>query len=58
MNTDRNATGIPELLRQIYAQAYVEFVIKNPLMQPGSKLNSELFEKKLQDLVQSHSAFS
>jgi len=58
MNSDKRATGIQDLLRQIYSMVFVEHVVKNPLIDPNTEINSELFKQKLNDLVQKHSSFA
>lgn len=52
MNTDIGVGDIQEILRHIYAKIFVEYVVRNPLLRPGDKVDSELFATKLDDYVQ------
>ncbi|VDO14528.1 trafficking protein particle complex subunit 1, putative [Brugia malayi] len=56
LNTDPNAAGIPELMRSIY-QAYVDGVIKNVLIESNAQLSNELFNSRLEQLIQNHPSF-
>lgn len=47
MNTDNQAQGVRELLKKIYAEIYVKYVVGNPLCVMGEPINSELFKSKL-----------
>uniref|UniRef100_A0A914ZDK6 Trafficking protein particle complex subunit n=1 Tax=Parascaris univalens TaxID=6257 RepID=A0A914ZDK6_PARUN len=56
LNTDPGATGIPELMRLIY-QVYVDTVVKNPLVDCSAEITSELFQSRLNELVEKHHSF-
>lgn len=47
VNSDNQAQGIRELLKKIYSDIYVKYVIRNPLCGIGEPINSELFKNKL-----------
>ncbi|XP_071450879.1 trafficking protein particle complex subunit 1 [Hetaerina americana] len=51
LNTDTNAQNVRELLRDIYRQVYVEYVVKNPVCNLNEPIKSELFKTKLDALV-------
>ncbi|XP_046395991.1 trafficking protein particle complex subunit 1 [Ischnura elegans] len=51
LNTDTNAQNVRELLRDIYRQVYVEYVVKNPVCNLNEPIKSELFKNKLDALV-------
>ncbi|EFA12998.1 trafficking protein particle complex subunit 1 [Tribolium castaneum] len=51
LNTDTNAQGVRELLQQIYSQVYVEYVVKNPLVNLSEPIQSELFKTKLDTFI-------
>ena len=56
VNSDPDAIGLPELLRSIYA-IFVETVVKNPLLNIESTIESQLFHSRLDELVKSHHTF-
>ncbi|VDN60347.1 unnamed protein product [Dracunculus medinensis] len=56
LNTDPLASGISELMRMIF-QLYVDIVVKNPLIDPSNVISSEIFEKRLSELVEKHHSF-
>jgi len=56
MTTDRSAAGIYELLRQVYAEAVVPYVMKTGQLKDG-QLRSKIFENQVHDLVQKHPSF-
>lgn len=51
LNTDLNAQNVRELLQQIYSQIYVEYVVKNPLVNLEEAIKSELFKQKLDAFI-------
>lgn len=57
MNTDPSMESCREALRQIYAQVYVEYVAKNPLVKFDSPITNELFRIALQKYVRSMPGF-
>ena len=52
MNTDTSVGNIQDVLRNIYAKIFVEYVVRNPVARPGEAVDSELFAAKLDDYVQ------
>ncbi|CAG0908619.1 unnamed protein product [Cyprideis torosa] len=56
MNTDVQSADIRELLTTIYTQAFVEHVVKNPLLNPAEPIQSDIFRQKLNELVAKHPA--
>uniref|UniRef100_A0A0N5AKL4 Trafficking protein particle complex subunit n=1 Tax=Syphacia muris TaxID=451379 RepID=A0A0N5AKL4_9BILA len=56
LNTDPAASGVPELMRQIY-QIYLETVVRNPLINPSDEIKSELFDNRLDGMIQAHHSF-
>ncbi|OXA60837.1 trafficking protein particle complex subunit 1 [Folsomia candida] len=58
MNTDLNAPNIKELLRTIYQQVFVEYVVKNPVLAIGAYIDSELFIQKLDELIKSSLSYT
>ncbi|KAG1678567.1 Trafficking protein particle complex subunit 1 [Nymphon striatum] len=57
LNTDVNAINVNDLLRHLYSQVYVEYVIKNPLCMLGKPITSELFKQKLDEAIQQSALF-
>ncbi|KAK9879042.1 hypothetical protein WA026_003848 [Henosepilachna vigintioctopunctata] len=57
LNTDINAQGVRELLQEIYNQVYVEYVVKNPLLNLSEPIESEIFKAKLDALVKQSPVF-
>ncbi|KAK6167226.1 hypothetical protein SNE40_021310 [Patella caerulea] len=51
MNTDLNVGNIRDILQQIYSTIYVEYVIKNPIIELDKPITSELFKTKLDDYM-------
>ncbi|XP_028044189.1 trafficking protein particle complex subunit 1 [Bombyx mandarina] len=47
MNTDNQAQGVRDLLKKIYAEIYVKYMIRNPLCEMGEPIVSDLFKSKL-----------
>jgi len=58
MNTDLNSPNVKELLKTIYMQVYVEYVVKNPLCVQGELISSELFAQKLDEIVKSSLSYT
>ena len=52
MLTDTNVGSLNDSLNEIYSKLYVEYVVKNPLYQPGEWVDSELFSSELDAFVQ------
>ena len=59
LNTDTAVTHpiVRDLLRNIHANIYVEYAVKNPLYQPGTPIESDLFTEKLDQHVTASSFF-
>lgn len=59
MNTDIAVTHpiVRDLMQNIYAKVFVEYVIKNPLYSIGEPITSELFDSRLDEFVKSSSIF-
>ena len=53
LNTDTSVGNLAEEMWHIYSKIYVEYVTKNPLIQPGEKITSQLFTSKLDTYIQS-----
>ncbi|CAH2085184.1 unnamed protein product [Euphydryas editha] len=51
MNTDNQAQGVRELLKKIYGEIYVKYVVRNPLCGIGEPITSELFKNKLDTFI-------
>lgn len=47
LNTDNQAQGIRDLLKKIYSDIYVKYVVRNPLCVIGEPITSDLFKSKL-----------
>jgi len=58
MNTDLSSTNVKDLLRTIYQQIYVEYVVKNPINPSGEFIHSELFAQKLDELIKSSLSYT
>ncbi|KAG0710036.1 Trafficking protein particle complex subunit 1 [Chionoecetes opilio] len=58
LNTDAVATGIKELLHQIYTQVYVEYVVFNPMCPLSKPIESELFAARLDEVVRQSPAYA
>ncbi len=50
--TDKEAGDLRAALRHIYANIYVEFVVRNPLYTPKSRITCDLFSTNLREYVQ------
>uniref|UniRef100_A0A7E4VEK0 Trafficking protein particle complex subunit n=1 Tax=Panagrellus redivivus TaxID=6233 RepID=A0A7E4VEK0_PANRE len=57
LNSDPDAVGIPELLREIYS-IFVATVIKNPLVDIEAPVASSLFHSKVDELIRAHQSFA
>ncbi|KAI6244036.1 Trafficking protein particle complex subunit [Aphelenchoides fujianensis] len=57
LNTDPDAIGINELLRDIYS-VFVETVLRNPLANIDQEITSELFYSRLDELVKTHHCYT
>eukprot|EP00419_Tripos_fusus_P057953 CAMPEP_0172919018 /NCGR_PEP_ID=MMETSP1075-20121228/201305_1 /TAXON_ID=2916 /ORGANISM="Ceratium fusus, Strain PA161109" /LENGTH=63 /DNA_ID=CAMNT_0013778775 /DNA_START=293 /DNA_END=484 /DNA_ORIENTATION=+ len=59
MTTDLGVPNQQECLRHIYAELFVEYVIKNPLYTPGDDFAMcSAFRTKLQSYVQTRPFFA
>lgn len=58
LNTDTQATGVREVLQQLYAKVFVEYVNRNPLWTPGTPIESELFKQKLDEFIKQSPLYS
>lgn len=58
LNTDVNANDVRELMKKIYNQVYVEYIVKNPVCRLDEPIKSELFKEKLNELVKQSSYFA
>lgn len=57
LNTDTVATSVKEFLQQYYANVWVEYVVKNPLWQPGTPVTSDLFKQKSDQFIRQSPLF-
>ncbi|KAH8334721.1 hypothetical protein KR074_008073 [Drosophila pseudoananassae] len=57
LNTDTAAINVKELLQQLYAKVWVEYVVRDPLWTPGTVVTSELFQAKLDEFVKQSPIF-
>ncbi|EDV93157.1 trafficking protein particle complex subunit 1 [Drosophila grimshawi] len=57
LNTDTTAINVKELLQQLYAKVWVEYVVRDPLWMPGTVVTSELFQSKLDEFVKQSPIF-
>ncbi|XP_068153846.1 trafficking protein particle complex subunit 1 [Drosophila tropicalis] len=57
LNTDTSAINVKELLQQLYAKIWVEYVVRDPLWTPGTPVTSELFQNKLDEFVKQSPIF-
>ncbi|KAI6205492.1 hypothetical protein M3Y94_00798400 [Aphelenchoides besseyi] len=57
LNTDPDAVGISELLRDIYT-TFVETILRNPLVNTTEEISSELFYSRLDEVVKSHHCYT
>lgn len=49
--TDTAALNVKELLQQLYSKIWVEYVVRDPLWNPGTPVTSELFQSKLDEFI-------
>jgi len=59
LNTDTAVTHpvVRDLLRKLHSQVFVEYAVKNPLYTQGTPIESQLFNTKLDEFVQSFAFF-
>ncbi|KAI6191584.1 Trafficking protein particle complex subunit [Aphelenchoides bicaudatus] len=57
LNTDPDAVGIEDLLHEIYT-VYVDTVVKNPFLSAEDEVDSELFHRRLDDVVKAHHCYT
>ncbi|ALC46242.1 Bet5 [Drosophila busckii] len=57
LNTDTAAINVKELLQQLYAKVWVEYVVRDPLWTPGTVVTSELFQTKLDEFIKQSPIF-
>uniref|UniRef100_A0A336KJX7 Trafficking protein particle complex subunit n=1 Tax=Culicoides sonorensis TaxID=179676 RepID=A0A336KJX7_CULSO len=58
LNTDNASTGVRELLQQLYAKVWVEYVNRNPLWVIGTPVTSDLFKAKLDEFIKQSPLYS
>ncbi|KAL0032098.1 hypothetical protein WJX77_004962 [Trebouxia sp. C0004] len=52
-NTDQTVGNLQDCLAYIYSNLYVEYVMKNPLYEPGQPFSYELFSNNLNRYIRS-----
>lgn len=52
-NTDQSVGNLADCLAYIYSNLYVEYVLKNPLYDPGQPFSCELFSNNLNRYIRS-----
>lgn len=59
LNTDFSVNHplVRDLLKNLYSQIFVEYVVKNPMYTAGETVNSELFTSKLDDMIRASTIF-
>lgn len=57
MTTDPDVGDMRELLRNIYKNVFVEYVVKNPLYKPPEAIKCDLFIENFQKEIKNHPAF-
>ncbi|PRP77259.1 hypothetical protein PROFUN_14471 [Planoprotostelium fungivorum] len=57
ITSDPDAPDLRDLLKTIYKNTFVEYVIKNPLYTMGEPVRCELFVEKLQLEVRAHTSY-
>lgn len=45
------------IAERLWLQVYVETVVKNPLVDCSAEITSELFESRLNELIEKHHSF-
>ncbi|KAI5713342.1 trafficking protein particle complex subunit 1 [Diaphorina citri] len=55
LNTDVQAQDVRKFLASVYSKVYVEYVVKNPLINPREPIKSDLFQNALDALVKESS---
>uniref|UniRef100_A0A146LAV0 Trafficking protein particle complex subunit n=1 Tax=Lygus hesperus TaxID=30085 RepID=A0A146LAV0_LYGHE len=58
LNTDIHASEVRELMKKIYSQVYVEYIVKNPVCRLDEPIKSELFKEKLDELIKQSSYYT
>ncbi|XP_055322645.1 trafficking protein particle complex subunit 1 [Sitodiplosis mosellana] len=58
LNTDTTAVSVKEFLQQYYAKVWVEYVVKNPLWEPGTPITSDLFKQKSDQYIRQSPIFT
>ncbi len=58
LNTDHKVPDCRDLLQHLYGKIFVEYVVKDPMYILGSRIDSELFFKKLDEFIKSQTFFS
>ena len=58
MTTDVNVGNLCDLLEKIFTSVYVEYVVKNPVVELGKPITSDLFKTKLDECIQTHQCFA
>ncbi|KAJ3034169.1 Trafficking protein particle complex subunit 1 [Rhizophlyctis rosea] len=51
MNTDPTMEGMREALRLVYANIYIDYVVKNPLAKTEGQIDNDLFKTALQKFI-------
>lgn len=58
LNTDIASPNNRDILKQIYSQIYVEYVVKNPMCSMNEAIGSELFKSKLDEFIKKTPIYS
>jgi len=58
LNTDINAQNVRDLLKEMYTQVYVEYIVKNPVVNLNEPITSELFKQKLDTFIKQSTPFT
>uniref|UniRef100_A0A1B6E351 Trafficking protein particle complex subunit n=1 Tax=Clastoptera arizonana TaxID=38151 RepID=A0A1B6E351_9HEMI len=58
LNTDVGAQNVRDLLQQMYSQVYIEYVVKNPIINLNEPIKSELFKQKLDTFIKQYPVFN
>lgn len=56
--TDVSAGNMRDSLRKLYSKVYVEYVVRNPLIQLDEPIKSSLFESKLEEYMSELDGFT
>ena len=59
LNTDTAVTHpiVRDLMQNMYAKVFVEYVIKNPMHSPGGPISCELFDTRVDEFVKAASFY-